>query len=421
MGNVFKKSPVPKSQISGKTNRKKYQEKQLKTISGEFYDQVQHFRLIPLNPKLEQLSICGYNAKVKEIIHHRIQSENTNSFEATDDFDDTFQTFNVDDSQPDLFETAQLSLDNDDNKPQVDDMDNVILSGSTNIDGLMNLFFQAYAHHGTVFIRPEDIWFHILQQIGVMIDANPEKFRNNFVSHQGKKTISADVDCYNKENTKVFIKTICEKIQHETKNDLINIFQPKFSSTTEFDTTLNGIASMTNLRHYFDYCVEVSCGIRNLSMAGELNDWINLKENVNKLKVFGKEISQFAAGILPILDEFIQAYKGCPDVGFFNRIFREDAQMVGEFELGYGMGSIFQYITGWILNFYHDGIQNKNTKLPRHFRSKMSCCPFTLNKFGSSVQKNLYASCLGIKYHATYDAYSLVKGWWSADAIQNSK
>lgn len=398
MGNIIgknRKYNEPKhhylaSNLSASASRKNYHRDELQHMKGMFCDTIQEFICIPINPNLRN-SILDF----KKISNLDIEMENKIK------------------TKVDMYEISHLNLDS-----ELKNNKNKLKGDTTNIDGLMNLFYSAYANHGSVIIRPDDIWFHILQQIGKIINENHEALREHFVSHEGKKKLSVCVDNYDKENTKIFINDICEQIRSHVVNDTVDLMCPKYSSTSSLDHTMNSIACMTNMQNYFIFIMRVSCGIRNIWFGGTLNDWIVIKKSLKLFENFGAPIKEYVTNINPIIDEFILAYQGCPNIGFFNKIFREDAKMIGEFELGYG-NTIYQYITGWILNFYKDGKKKKNKVFHNDFASELSSCPFIFDNHGIETNKMLYACIIGIKRHNDIDAYSLIKGWASGN--ENSK
>lgn len=54
-------------------------------------------------------------------------------------------------------------------------------------NGFVYAVYEAYNDHHHLTIRPEDVWFAIILQLSFYINANAEKFRSFFVSHEGKK------------------------------------------------------------------------------------------------------------------------------------------------------------------------------------------------------------------------------------------
>jgi hypothetical protein len=49
---------------------------------------------------------------------------------------------------------------------------------------------HAYSNHYHLTIRPEDIWFAIITQLGFCMNANSEELRSSLVAHEGKKKLT---------------------------------------------------------------------------------------------------------------------------------------------------------------------------------------------------------------------------------------
>src|SRR6266536_1314356 len=61
-------------------------------------------------------------------------------------------------------------------------------------NGFVDGAVHAYNQHHHLIIRPEDIWFTILVQINVYINAHAEDMRSMFVAHEGKKELKLYAD-----------------------------------------------------------------------------------------------------------------------------------------------------------------------------------------------------------------------------------
>jgi hypothetical protein len=60
---------------------------------------------------------------------------------------------------------------------------------SNSNNGFVYACIYAYNNHHHRIIRPEDVWFGILSQLGFYINGNAEDLRSIFVSHEGKKEL----------------------------------------------------------------------------------------------------------------------------------------------------------------------------------------------------------------------------------------
>jgi Domain of unknown function (DUF4419) len=56
-------------------------------------------------------------------------------------------------------------------------------------NGFVDSVVLAYNNHHHLVIRPEDVWFSILVQVNLYINAHAEEMRSMFVAHEGQKEL----------------------------------------------------------------------------------------------------------------------------------------------------------------------------------------------------------------------------------------
>jgi hypothetical protein len=60
-------------------------------------------------------------------------------------------------------------------------------------NGFVDTAIIAYNQHHHLIIRPEDVWFSVLVQLNVYINAHAEELRSIFVAHEGQKRLQLEV------------------------------------------------------------------------------------------------------------------------------------------------------------------------------------------------------------------------------------
>ena len=377
--------------------------------TGIFNNKEQFFKCVQINPFLKPIEIDKY------IFSNQI---NLNELKKEKKIDHKLgRRYFVD---IDFGDFEQLNLDLDDK------LESKYILSSDIPSGIFGLFHLAYANHKNIFIRPDDLWFHIVIQLQILIDNNAEELRNYFVNHQDKKNITIDTDLYSKDSFIDFITKTNEIMESDVKNDFIQLINTKFSSTSNFDITLTKISSMCAMKHYFSFTMSELCGIRNIFFGGELDDWIKIKTNLEKINNFSNTIlSNYVCKVIPIVDKFIEAIETKPDIDFFNKVMRQDAKLAGEFSLGYGDGSeITRYVDGWIIDLY-SSFRKLDRLLPSSFEEYKCECEFDLSgrekSDGTKEYKKIYTSNgIGFKFHEELDGYSLIKAWWVCNKVDNN-
>lgn len=335
----------------------------------------QNFRKIPLNPYLTQIS---FDKGISKMYSDKLCDDGKILFE----------------------EIRELQSDGE------------CLYSNKSYSSIFGLFYLAYSNHTSLFIRPDDIWLHIITQIQIIINSNSEKLRHLFVKHEGKANLDSvvrpdDIKTDFKKSVLVWNNLINET---NVKNNFTQIIKSKFSTTSDFDNFLYNIVILASFKEYYTYSLTATCGIRNIYFGGSIDDWILIKNNLILLKEYGIEIKIYVEKIINIIDKFIEAIETKPDIVFFNKIMRTDAQAVGTFVISLGYGSntetIEKYVDGWIRDLYYfSPTVNQDELLPANFKEYVLTCPFSVGNKNCLIRM---VSGEIFKYHKEFDSYSIV-------------
>ncbi len=209
-------------------------------------------------------------------------------------------------------------------------------------------FCRAYDNHGDVMISPDDVWMVITLYFAKYVNDNAEKMRDKFVSHQGKKklqvTTQSEID---ESQWDEFFELMIKAINDNTKDDVVDLLQCNFTSTTALEKVLSTATVMDTFKQYFSYgrCIPC-CGIRNVYFAGSYDDWTKVLEKLKKLEKYAvtPQLTNYIKNLSPVVQQFINTYNGKVDVNFWNRVVNRTYGSLGS-------GSTC-YISGWILNFF---------------------------------------------------------------------
>ncbi|KAE8370904.1 hypothetical protein BDV27DRAFT_165045 [Aspergillus caelatus] len=208
-------------------------------------------------------------------------------------------------------------------------------------NGLVWAIFGAYSNHYNLVIRPEDVWFSILSQLGFYVNAHAEELRSYFVSHEGQKelTVKSAIRDFG-----ALAIGMTEQIQENVKDpELREWIMPAFSTTTTSDKIVSAILMMGVMQKYFSYKMCLMCGIPNVTLLGERDDWVLLLSKIDKIPELGKEPTQFATLLRPVLQHFISSFDNPSSpavVDFWQRSVHRQ-----------GGGSGPSYLSGWVTAF----------------------------------------------------------------------
>jgi len=205
---------------------------------------------------------------------------------------------------------------------------------------------MAYNQHHHLRLRPDDIRFAILSQLGFYINAHAEDLRSLFVAHNEKKELILVYSAGSRYTfdfgglhktwaTSLMIILLIKKLKAW--------MTPAFSTTEDTEIVVASILLMGATQKYFDFRCVPRCGIPYVTLLGEKCDWKEILRRLEKLKGFGEETTRFYTLFKPIVSRFVRSFEnsaGEEVVSFWQRI--------AHFTEG---GSGPSYYSGWIPAF----------------------------------------------------------------------
>ena len=187
---------------------------------------------------------------------------------------------------------------------------------------------EAYMHHHSVVLSPDIIWTMISQGFCQFVNEKPETFRSLLVNHQGKKMLIVHIpksdDVHSPSfNWDVVFDDFDRQIGANTKGNLADMMRADFSTTGKTERIASQITLMSTVKAYFDYLVIIGvCGIPSITIEGTPDDWRKVLDKTRQLRAYG--IKDWVEELEPILEEFVAASKGNPNVRFWQDIVKRD-------------------------------------------------------------------------------------------------
>ncbi|KAI0819419.1 hypothetical protein BC628DRAFT_1402720 [Trametes gibbosa] len=208
-------------------------------------------------------------------------------------------------------------------------------------NGFVHTVLQAYADHHHLVIRPDDVWIAILSQLSFYVNAHAEELREYFVAHEGKRTLVAEgVMREGAIDFAAFAREMAEGIRKNVvDNTLVEWILPDFTTTTLKDMTICSVIMMSTVKEFFEYRMDVTCGIPTVTLEGSKCDWVRLVRRLDRLYGLGDEPSAWANMLQPILRRFVSAFDGQPDTEFWTHVVHSSGWCVPE------------YLGGWLTAF----------------------------------------------------------------------
>ena len=213
------------------------------------------------------------------------------------------------------------------------------------INGFVHTIIQAYNGHHALIIRPDDVWIAILVQFSFFVNANAEALRSLFVSHEGKRelTVTALGNRYTVDFGHM-AKLMTQEIDKNVIDPLLRAWiLPKFTTTTSTDIIVSSIVMMATMKKYFDYKIQLLCGIPCVTLEGEKQDWEKILERLETLKKYGPQTETWYNMLHSIISRFVKAFDD-PEAD-------DNLQFWGRVAHYEGGGSGPTWLSGWITAF----------------------------------------------------------------------
>lgn len=191
----------------------------------------------------------------------------------------------------------------------------VSTSGATK-HHLLNAILHAYNNHIGLRLTPDDILQCFNTVVVQCINDNSEKYRDVFVSHQGKKKLVIVANTPpGKFNWGDLVSMMSDKIDESVKTSLG--LESDFTTSTPVTKAVSDMMKMAAFKSYFSYGMMMMCGIRKVDLTGTLEDWLKLRGKIVKCgDIFTSrgDMVNWSNHFLKVLDMIIETYKAS-DVG----------------------------------------------------------------------------------------------------------
>jgi len=297
------------------------------------------------------------------------------------------------------------------------------LSGGSIIDtarGFFQVVLLAYDRHYPLIIRPDDIWLVLTNGFEKHIEENSEALRNNKVKNSGKKELSVNVNNFlmGKMSPADWEKQVFPKFSQQIKNHIgektHQLLASPFSTSTVTDIAAHEITLMAAMKSYLEYTMRTRCGIPWIELQGTEEDWRSLYQRAEEMcSLMLPEVGkQWLSVLAPVLREFINAFSGNVNSGFWQSICKKVKH-------GVGSGS-YSTISGWVtllylqLAEYHKPWEKMNSEdgpEPGKFHPVISSAPVIWEYYGENYRLHFHAGFFGVLQESESLAIQSRIGW----------
>jgi hypothetical protein len=243
---------------------------------------------------------------------------------------------------------------------------------------------QAFAAHVALSLSPDSLWYMIVHEVAAHVRQNATRYAGIFTETPGsKQTISIRDDSLRYDEPSDWqhsISLIRNPLRAKVSDYTMDLFLPRFTTTTDEDETALLVAFMDVASPYYGFEWRTCCGIPQVRLEGEAADWQSLHFRTDQLAREFDGLSDYFADLLPVLQMIAETASGAtPNEEFWRSIYK------------YGGGSGGPYVNGWITAFFAHVLAYDGLRPKEHFdwlgESKGAFGGFTTDQFPSHISK----------------------------------
>ena len=170
-------------------------------------------------------------------------------------------------------------------------------------EGYLNYLSKAWSNHYSVVMRPDDIWYIILNELTLIIGKDPKTFENLFTTTPGEKqwviVLTGDPETINPQ---LVINELKNRVPSE-----VDKFIPVFTTSTEMSTLAMNVSFCDMVSPYYSYGT-LLCGIPSIRIEGTKDDWELIINNLTYLSnLFRGKISDYIKRCKDVVSNIIKA------------------------------------------------------------------------------------------------------------------
>ena len=178
--------------------------------------------------------------------------------------------------------------------------------------GYLEYLALAWERHYSVVLKPNDIWYMILNELATAIKKTPDKYASLFTTTPGEKqeivVLTGNVETIDPS-------LVIEQLKSRVPSD-INAFLPEFSVSTPMYTLASNVAFCDMVSPYYDYFTFL-CDIPAIEIQGTEDDWHHILQSLTKLTaLFEDPIKSYLLRCFISIHAILKAIK-TQDADFF--------------------------------------------------------------------------------------------------------
>ncbi|KAJ9059118.1 hypothetical protein DSO57_1005917 [Entomophthora muscae] len=287
------------------------------------------------------------------------------------------------------------------------------------MNGLLEAVHLAYSQHHGLTLSPKKMFITILQGVAIHINQDPEKHRAALgIKHDGKVQLDIRYDNMTlgsaENNWPLVFNTFKMMLGGFLPEDIFSQLEKPFTTSTDLSVVVTSITIMDSFKAYFEYILSTLCGIPEVTLQGTPEDWIDLKNRTQNLLQRLEGLDKWEATLVPVLDQFISASQGKPDVEFWKSIYKLRG-ISGFPDVSGWINAFFPYLQfsdGFKINACAHGSLEDCPKFSLdYYPVGITRTPFKWNYHNATYDMELAAGLVGVEKNATTNHVQPALGW----------
>lgn len=210
--------------------------------------------------------------------------------------------------------------------------------------GLYDAALLAFSAHYPLMLSPDDVWLTLVQGFSKYVELNAEQVRPLVVSFEDTKKLSVRRDTFVRGSADndwpgCFAEW-AEQIKSNTKPKTYERVVCDFSTTGPLELAVSQLQLMAVTKSFFSYECRTMCGIPAITLLGSVEDWQKLQAKAACFADYG--MGWWTSVLLPVLDEFVKAAQGQPDISWWTSFFKHQSMSGGDVITGH-INKFFPY------------------------------------------------------------------------------
>ncbi|WP_327701110.1 DUF4419 domain-containing protein [Streptomyces decoyicus] len=261
---------------------------------------------------------------------------------------------------------------------------------------LLRAIHLCFTAHLPLSLSPDLLWYAVVHEVAVHVRLNSSTYEGLFTDMPGHQQTIAVRDDLAPRNWEHSVNLVQQPLRDRIGDEVADLFQPAFSTTTPTDATATLVALMDVVSPYYRFRWQTLCGIPRIRLEGTGRDWRLLAARVRELEGWFEGLRPWFTALHPVLDAISATASGWGvDHPFWRSLYKWESDSGGD------------RVTGWITAFFahrytDDGPRPRQsfgagTTAEEDFPAHISRVPFRWETPAGTFEMAFLGGVLGIE------------------------